>query len=274
MGRHTLYSFTALFLIWVLIPKLSFAQKGQELGGYIGASHYFGDLNTDYSINDPGIAFGLIARNNFNERVCLEGSFNYARLSASDDDAQNSFQRTRNLSFFSNTMDASVSLEFNFFTYIHGDRRYYYTPYASIGIVAARYNPRTELDGTKYNLQEFSTEGQDGYALFSPGLAFAVGFKWDLNYRWSFNAGIKARRLSTDYLDDVSTVYPDLNSMPGGPTGIAAQLSDRSGMEGFATPGKQRGNSLNNDSYAIVHISIVRFFSQLECPKVSKIEGF
>ncbi len=274
MIKQVLYSLLSFSICISLTIQEANAQRGQELGGYIGLGHYFGDLNTDYSVNDPGLAFGLVARRNFNDRVCLEGSFNYARLSASDHDSQNSYERTRNLSFFSNTFDASLSLEFNFFTYIHGDRRYFYTPYASIGIAASKFNPRTELNGTKYNLKDFGTEGQDGYGTISPGLAFAIGFKWDLNYRWSFNAGLKARRLTTDYLDDVSTVYPEINSLQGGPTGIAAQLSDRSGVEGFATSGKQRGNSMNNDTYAILHISIVRFFSQLECPKVSKIDPF
>ena len=273
MSKQTIYSIFTISLIFGLFLNTSYSQKGQEVGGYIGAAHYFGDLNTDYSINDPGPAIGLVIRQNFNERVSLSGSLNYARLSASDEDSQNNFEQTRNLSFFSNTFDASMSVEFNFFTYIHGDKRYYYTPYASLGFAVAKFKPQTELNGTKYDLRDFNTEGQDGYGTVSPGLAFAVGFKWDLNYRWSFNAGLKARRLATDYLDDVSTVYPDVNALTGGPDGISAQLSDRSGLEGFATPGKQRGNSLNNDTYVIAHISIVRFFTQLECPKVSKIQG-
>ena len=264
-------AFLALFLGF---QTESTGQKGQEIGGYVGLAHYFGDLNTDYSLNDPGLAFGFVARQNFNTRLCLVGGINYARVSGDDADAQNTVERTRNLSFKSNVYDANLGLEFNFFTYIHGDRRYYYTPYASLGLVVSKFNPTAELNGTKYDLREFNTESPDGYARVSPGLAFGVGFKWDLNYRWSFNVGINARRLTTDYLDDVSTVYPNLNTIQGGATGVAAQLSDRSGVEGYATPGRQRGNSMNNDTYAIFHISMVRFFTQLECPKVSKINGF
>ena len=264
----------ALLGLALIFPSDGLSQKGQELGGWIGVAHYFGDLNTDYSLNDPGPAFGLVARQNFNERICLIGGFNFARVGARDLDSQNTVERTRNLSFKSNVFDASLGLEFNFFSYFHGDKRYYYTPYASLGIAISKFNPTTKLNDTKYNLRDFNTEGQDAYSLVSPGLAFGVGFKWDLNYRWSFNVGINARRMSTDYLDDVSTEYPNLATIPGGATGIAAQLSDRSGIEGFATPGKQRGNSQNNDTYAIFHISMVRFFTQLECPKVSKITGF
>lgn len=261
----------AILGLSILIPSQALAQKGQEVGGWVGLSHYFGDLNTDYSLNDPGPAFGLVVRQNFNERLCLVGGINYSRLGARDADSQNTVERTRNLSFKSNVFDATLGLEFNFFSYFHGDKRYYYTPYAMLGIVVAKFNPTAELDGTTYKLRDFNTESSDSYGTVSPGLAFGVGFKWDLNYRWSFNVGISARRLTTDYLDDVSTVYRDFNSIPGGPTGIAAQLSDRSGVDGFATAGKQRGNSLNNDTYAIIQVSMVRFFTQLECPKISKI---
>ncbi len=268
-----IYIFTLLGLL-MTVPSDIYAQKGQEVGGWIGISHYFGDLNTDYSLNDPGPAIGLVVRQNFNERLCLVGGINYARVGARDEDSQNTVEATRNLSFKSNVFDANLGLEFNFFTYIHGSKKYYYTPYATAGLVVAKFNPTAELNGTKYNLRDFNTETSNAYSTVSPGLAFGVGFKWDLNYRWSFNVGLQARRLTTDYLDDVSTVYPDFNSLQGGPTGISAQLSDRSGVEGFATAGRQRGNSLNNDTYAIIHISMVRFFTQLECPKVSKIQGF
>jgi len=268
-----IYILTILGLSLMITVDAS-AQKGQEVGGWVGVSHYFGDLNTDYSLNDPGPALGFVVRQNFNERICLVGGLNFSRIGARDSDSPNTVERTRNLSFKSNVFDADLALEFNFFSYIHGSKKHYYTPYASLGLAVAKFNPTAELNGTRYKLRDFSTETQDMYSTVSPGLAFGVGFKWDLNYRWSFNVGIKARRLATDYLDDVSTVYPNVNALPGGPTGIQAQLSDRSGVEGFATPGKQRGNSLNNDTYAIVHISMVRFFTKLECPKVSKIQGF
>lgn len=265
-----------IVFILLLISQLATefqAQKGQEVGGWIGVAHYFGDLNTNYSVNDPGLAAGVLYRKNFNERICLASGLSYGRIKADDADSFNTFERTRNLSFFSDVWDGSLALEFNFFTYVHGDRQYYYTPYASLGVAVTKFNPKTELNGVKYALRDYATEAQGReYGLVTGGLTFGLGFKWDLNYKWSFNAGLNARRTMTDYIDDVSTVYPSLVSLPGGPTGIAAQLSDRSGVEGFATVGKQRGNSENNDTYVFLHFSVMRYFSQLDCPKVSKIK--
>ncbi len=252
------------------------AQKGWEVGGYLGLGHYFGDLNTNYSLNDPGPAAGLLYRRNFNERISFTTGIHFTRLKAFDNDSNNAFQQMRNLSFKSNVFDANLALEFNFFTYIHGDRDYYYTPYATFGIAVTKFNPKAELDGQSYALRDLGTEGQgnDEYGLISPALFFGIGYKWDISYKWSMNVSLIARRLQTDYLDDVSTTYPDLLTLSGTDGSLAAALSDRSGIEGFATEGKQRGNSKNNDTYVIVGVSIMRFFSRLECPKVSRIKAF
>ena len=37
-----------------------------------------------------------------------------------------------------------------------------------------------------------------------------MGLKYDLNYEWSLNVELSVRQPGTDYLDDVSTVYPDM----------------------------------------------------------------
>ena len=50
---------------------------------------------------------------------------------------------------------------------------------------------------------------------------------------------------------------------------IAAALSDRSGIEGFATPGRQRGDSTTKDKYVVIGIGIMRYFGFLPCPKIS-----
>ena len=50
------------------------AQRGWEAGGLVGVSHYFGDLNSNFRLTDPGKAFALAARFKFNERVCLRFS--------------------------------------------------------------------------------------------------------------------------------------------------------------------------------------------------------
>ena len=94
----------------------------------------------------------------------------------------------------------------------------------------------------------------------------------DLNKSWSLNFEISARNTGTDYLDDVSTVYPDMRDLERERGALAVALADRS-VELPAIPGSQvgergsqRGNSLNKDMYLFATVGIVRYFGSLRCP--------
>ena len=149
------------------------AQKGWEVGGWAGVSHYFGDLNTSMNLSKPGVAFGAIGRYNFNTRTCAKVSLNYGFIRADDADSRNNFEVQRNLSFQSHLLDLTAQLEFNFLPYIHGSQDAYYTPYILAGFTIFNYNPTTELDGQRYALRDMGTEGQflgDEYNIFSTAL--------------------------------------------------------------------------------------------------------
>lgn len=263
-----------IFIIITLIfsNNSSQAQKGFEVGGWVGSSFYFGDLNTNFDLTKPGLAGGIQGRYNFNNRISLKLSGNIARVRGTDEVATTSFERKRNLSFYSNIYDISPVLEFNFFPYIHGSKEAYFTPYMSLGFSVFSYNPKTTLDGTVYNLSDYSTEGSEiDYFNISSGWTSAIGLKWDIDYKYSINIEFSARFLATDYLDDVSGTYPDLNQLYAEKGEIGVKLSDRSGIDGFASKGRQRGDSTKKDSYNFIGVSIMRYFGQVACPEVSKI---
>lgn len=269
--------FSNLFLL--LFFALSFchihAQKGYEIGGWLGASVYHGDLNPAINFASPGFAGGLIGRYNFNSRVCFKTSLNYGFVKGDDQNSRNNFDRNRNLSFQSHLIDLSPVIEFNFMDYVHGSRTKYFTPYLLGGANLFYFNPTTELNGERYKLRDFGTEGQDGgksYGAFHAGLILGVGFKWDINYDWSINIEWSTRMLFTDYLDDVSTVYPDKEALRARHGDIAVALSDRSLVEGLGDAGRQRGDSKTNDRYSFVGIGIVKYFGWIDCPEISKIK--
>ena len=252
---------------------VSFAQKGWEVGGWLGTSLYYGDLNNKVNFNDPGIAGGFLGKWNFNTRVALRGSFNFGMLSANDADSDNNFNRNRNLSFKTNVYDITAGFEFNFLEHIRGSKFETYTPFIFVGLSAFRFNPRAELDGVTYNLQELGTEGQDigeEYFLLSAGYTLGAGFKWDVSSDVTFAAEFTTRRLFTDYLDDVSTIYPDKPTLEAIRGPIAVALSDRSLVEGIGEAGRQRGNSSDNDRYTFLSLSLTKYFGRLECPKISQ----
>lgn len=263
-------------LIFSIILIASFmssatAQKGWELGGWLGTSFYFGDLNNRLNVTQPGIAGGLNARWNFNTRISLKNSISFGRVGASDADSPNNFERSRNLSFNSNIYDFSSTVEFNFFNYVHGSNNENFTPYLLGGASIFRYNPTTELDGVKYELKDYGTEGQaigSEYFGLSAGAVVGAGYKWDISYDLSLNIEYSYRILFTDYLDDVSGTYPSQAELTAVRGATAAALSDRSAID-LGQEGNQRGNSKDNDSYTFLGLSIMKYFGRLECPKIS-----
>lgn len=267
-----------VYLILFLFCGTIQAQQGWELGGWAGGAHYFGDLNTTFSLKSPGLAAGIVARYNFNERLCLKFSGNYIKIGANDADSDNSFERTRNLSFKSDILDATFQFEFNFLPYIHGSSDQFYTPYLFAGFSILNFDPEADLNGETIPLRTLGTEGQfrgEEYYSIAGALAYGVGLKFDLTYRWSVNIELSARKLFTDYIDDVSGNYPDLDDLEAmrGPEAVA--LSDRSiTSEGFPAligeEGRQRGNGRDNDTYATLGIGIVYYFGSLRCPGISQ----
>jgi len=249
------------------------AQRGYEAGLRTGFVTYFGDLNTEYSFSDMGLTFGVVGRRNVNERISFTIGLDYGRIGASDSRSNNFFQRTRNLSFKSHVYDVNVCMEFNFFPYIHGSESNYYTPYIFGGFSVMKYNPTAELNGERYSLRDLGTEGQQNgqeYGLVSGSFLFGAGFKWDINRDWSLNASISGRNIFTDYIDDVSTEYPDFLSLDARRGPVAVALSNRALDPEYARAGMQRGNGKNNDLIYFFNIGIMRYFGELACPAISK----
>ncbi len=264
-------SYIIIFFFFLLTTAVK-GQKGVELGLWLGGSQYFGDLQTQLSLSDPGLAGGLNFRYNFDERISLKSSLNYARIAAYDSDSPNTFERQRNLSFTSNVFDATFQAEFNFLPYVHGSKDEWFTPYLLAGFSVFAYSPKGELDGVIYNLRDYGTEGQaigDEYSRFSRAFVYGFGLKWDVNFDYSINIEVGIRQTQTDYLDDISTLYPDLDVLAGNRGLTAVALSDRSAVSGIGEYGRQRGSSSDKDSYVLFGISFMKYFGSLPCPDLS-----
>lgn len=253
--------------------------RGYEIGGFLGVTNYAGELNHNFSFRSLGGSLAAVGRYNFNGRTSLRFDVGAGRIAGRDSVAENSFQQARNLSFRTDYIDWSFNFEFNFFNLVHGSRDQYYTPYLFGGLAFAYYNPRAQLDGKWYALRELGTEGQrvgQEYSRVTAGVSIGFGFKIDLSYEWSLNAEIAARFMGTDYLDDVSTVYPEMSELLARRGEVAVRLSDRSGERGLdppiGAPGRQRGNSDDSDGYYTMKVGLVYYIGILQCPDISRPE--
>ena len=271
------FVFPALF-IWCPVIAL-FGQQGFEVGGGVGVSYYIGDLNTRFDLTHPGPAATGIVRYNLNDRLSAKFGINYGFIRADDQWSDNAFEKRRNINFKSHIAELCSQFEFNFFPYVHGSRDNYFTPYLFAGLSVFYFNPYAVYGEDKTpNLRDLGTEGQfkgEEYPTIDRALVYGGGLKFDLNEAWSINFELSLRRLFTDYLDDVSTVYPDMDDVQGvrGTFGdIAVLASDPSipDQEGkkFGFEGRQRGNSKDNDSFNFFTVGILYYFGNLKCPKI------
>ncbi len=263
----------SLILLFVLMSSTSEAQKGYELGGWLGISNYFGELNSGFNLTKPGLSGGLAFRFLFNERIAMRTSLSYGTIKADDKDSYNTYEQERNLSFKSPLIDFTHQFEFNFLPYIHGSSTDFFSPYVAAGIDVFYYNPKAQYNGKWYSLRELGTEGQalgEEYFEYSVGLAVGGGIKWDINHLLSINLEASYRFTASDYLDDVSTSYPNMQELRSLRGDIAVELSDRSGIPGFAVQGKQRGNSRDKDKFSFIEVSLMYYFGSLDCPSINK----
>jgi hypothetical protein len=242
--------------IILLLPVLAIAQRS-EVGIQGGVSFYMGDLNPSGVFNFVQPAGGIFYRYNFTEHWAIRGNALLGWVKAEDAQSDVRSQVERNLSFTSQVLEFSLYGELNFFRYTPGDMKHPIAPFIFGGIALFKFNPKAELDGTKYELQPLGTEGQGTtfypdrkqYSLTTASIPFGIGVKANISKRFSVGVEWGMRYTFTDHLDDVSGVYadPDIVMQESGET--AGLLSDRS-LSGTDNTDRQRGNSKTNDWYS------------------------
>jgi hypothetical protein len=226
----------------------------------VGSSTYFGDLceTGDCISARPYFNLGFDYRFGGRVRARLEGA--YLRMASSDAGGKNA---VRNLSFRSGNIEVAATGIFEFFSYNKFfNQRPLFSPYLFGGIGFTYFTPRTRFNGEWYTLPRYDTEGVN-YSQFTPTIPFGVGVQIALANEWDLSLELGYRKIFTDYLDDVSTVFVD-NAALAARSPIAAELADRTKELGGPSPtydsndgihwnaGHQRGNPDRKDSYIIL----------------------
>lgn len=281
MSMKKLLTAFLISLPMALFAQNSIVQEG-EFGFGVGASHYFGDLNTKAKLNRPKIAAGIFFRKNFGNYIAVRLAGNFAQLGYSDVyNEHNEFMRRRNLSFNTKVWELGLQGDFNFYRFMPGEPDFSFTPYITLGVSAFSYDPYAYLKGEKYFLRQLGTEGQGSadstlgnrqpYSTMALAIPFGVGVKYALNDRINIGFEIVHRFTNTDYLDDVSKTYPGAAAFPLNPDGspsAAFLLSDRSYETGtpIGIKGQQRGNSQNKDQFVTAMFYLSFNLQSYRCP--------
>lgn len=232
--------------------KRNFRQR--ELGVVLGASYYIGDINTfkHFAFSKP--AAGVFFRYTTNYRYAFRFGFNYGSITASDSKSSNTDQLQRNTNFRSKLYELHAISEFNFVEYRIGHNKHYFTMFIFAGLAGYHFDPQGDIGNGWTNLQPLNTEGQKkGYPLYQVSVPFGIGFKYNL---WDFmGIGIEwgPRKTFTDYLDDVSGLYPDPAKNPTNAGGMAYAYRTNSPGDFI---GSMRGNPRTKDWYFFYGLSV------------------
>jgi opacity protein-like surface antigen len=248
----------------------AYAQDPQtiEVGPHFGASSYVGELNAWRHLgqwkwkefNQFNYDWGVLARYNPNTRWAFRFDYTRGKVRACDSIA--AWRPEADLNFQSTFNDFAVVVEFNFLDYYTGHIQNTISPYIFGGVSMFFFDTKpftriAEVD--EKSLIDFETEcllDEDGNLKqankknLSFSIPFGVGCKFSLSKHLGATVEWRMHYTFTDYLDDVSGVYPEDNEH------VVVSNYDLTDPTGTFHAKQQRGNTQNNDWYGLLNLSL------------------
>lgn len=248
------YSLTALALAGSLCASGQYFEAGVS----VGAANYAGDLSDgDFLPAEYRGAIGIFTRYNYNERIAARATVTLGSIQGADARSHNAPQVARNLDFESPLAEVAVMGEYNLLPYAPRNHDVA-ALYVTAGVAGFRFNPTTTFNGESVELQPLETEGV-AYSRFNLAIPFGGGLKLNVTDRLNLGLEVIARHTFTDYLDDVSGDYADVDAQYATDP-MTAALSFRSPQytgEALDNPaGTARGNVDGNDFYLTAMLSV------------------
>jgi hypothetical protein len=249
---------------------------------YWGKPHFMGGLFVRYSAHPAfairlGANYGtLYATDEWNKQKAESAS------SASDD----AYQRyMRNQEIRANIWETSLLFEITprRFNYESLGARKRFQPYLLLGVSyfhfkpTAKYidrdgNDRGYVDLYDLNIEanglpnEIYSDSKPTYNLWQLAVPAGLGVRWDIGRRLAFGIEWLYRLTFTDYLDNVSGKYVDpmlyqsIHAKDPRKASLAYEMQDRSYIIDKSyqhSPGQNRGNASNKDSYSTFGFTLI-----------------
>jgi Domain of unknown function (DUF6089) len=254
---------TTLFLGSFLFATNTTYAQYIEVGGMAGGTSYIGDLQKfKPEIGSFGPTVSLMARWNRSPKFAFRATAMYGSFNATD--ARNvGYNRNRNLEVQTTLYELAVCAEYNLmpFDVIDGKTS---SPYLFFGVGGLYFNPQARYQGKFIDLRPLGTEGQfitgtKTYSPFQVVIPMGIGVKLALSQRLSVGFEFGVRQTFTDYLDDVSKTYPNLDALAK-LNPIAVEMSYKVATapgQRVNVEGQKRGDAYSTDRYYSVGMSMM-----------------
>jgi Domain of unknown function (DUF6089) len=284
-----------IVFILVMLPLFSLAQvRHHEMGIFGGTANYYGDLQKKFFPNNSYRPVGGLMYKYFTHpRFGVRFGASYSELTAADSLSEITSDRLRNLNFTTNLFELHGGFELNM---LNCDPEFNkFTPYIFGGLSLFYFNPYTgDLNDNKVYLKPLSTEGQGlpayidrkPYNLVGVAMPFGGGLKILFGKKVFVTAELGMRLTFTDYIDDVSKSYVNMDTLFQGKGLQSVDLSFRNDelktdMRNIYPNYKfQRGDKNPNDWYWFGGLGITVYFDsfgnlwpyrQTRCPRKKNI---
>ena len=243
-----------------------------ELIGSLCVANFLGDLGGANQIGTHGLkdlhlaltrpALGIGMRIKIAQFFSAKGNFYWGIIRGDDKLTLEPARHARNLNFKSNIFELSGQVEFNFIREqkghiyqikgVRGMKHKEKSLYLFAGAGLVHFNPKGLYEGKWYALQPLSTEGEGilpgtkKYSRNTAIISVGGGFRVAINKYWGIGFEFGMRKTFSDYMDDVSTTYPDPKIFNGDP--VATYLSNPGHLD-VAYGVDIRGDRTHNDAY-------------------------
>jgi hypothetical protein len=252
--------------ILLALPMISKAQYYWDFGGGVGVANFLGEMGgeeltrrdfiADMKLVETRSAMNGFARYKINPMFSVKAGISWAVVRGADSLCTNPARYYRNLNFKNNLFEAAAEFEWFFYevndlghTYRYKDN---FRAYVGLGVGGIYHNPKAFYNGDWVALRPLTTEGIR-YTQVVLDIPASLGFYFTINKRYRIGWNLSWRTTFSDYLDDVSTFYPDPSLLPNAE---AVALSDRTNHAaadafGAASPtyGAGWGNNFGYSTY-------------------------
>ena len=241
--------------------SLSLAYTCWEVGALIGESHYYGDLSKGL-IQFPNMHLNYGAYLRFQKRRNWAYKLMVNKGSLSGDDKNNLPKLVkRNLNFTSELYEGALMAEYMYPEFT-ACKQYNWAPYVTFGVAVFHFQPMNKFG----DLRSLSTEGQGTsqfpdrkpYSLTQVSIPLGIGIKFIPVKQIIIGLEVDIRKTFTDYIDDVSTTYPDPAVLLA-EKGASSKAASYTGTYKYprGTPkGRKRGNPKMKDCYVTAVFTI------------------